>query len=187
MSIDYNNPNSNSINYSYEEGQSLDSNMSFETIRKVNMDNLEKEYNYILPRCIEIYKKLSLDKNNSSLKQNYEICQSKLTQLEDKIGEVNNETDTHLNDLKNKINETDSYIFTNQNKINSINSHLQEKTKRIDGDVTKFNDYVELNNSMQIKNIIKIIVFIIFLIILIILGYLYFTGNNSANNTDINE
>lgn len=184
MSIDYNNPNPVSINYSYEEGKSLDNNMSFETIRKINMDNLEKEYNYILPRCIEIYKKIPLDKRNI---QQYEICKSKLTQLEDKIADLNNQTDETLNNLKNKISETDIHIFNNQNKINSINSHLQTKSQRIDGDLTKFKDYVELNNSMKIKNIIKVIVFIVFLIILIILGILYFKENNSENNIDINE
>jgi hypothetical protein len=186
MMTDYNNPDPQSINYSYEEGEQVQNNMSFEMIRKINIDNLEKEYNYILPQCIEIYKKLSLDVDNVSLTQKYEICQNKLSVLEDKIADLNNKTDVSLTDLKNKINETDSYIFSNQDKMNSINSTLQEKHKRIDGDLIKFNDYVELNNSMKIKNIIKIIIFVIFLIILIILVFLYFIKNNKEIR-DINE
>lgn len=175
----YENPNPKSNNLTYKSGEELTSDMSFQKIRKINIDNLEKEYNYYYPRCLDSYKKwknsqLNNSPERSTLESEYELCNNKLNTLKLKLEEANEVTSEQMEILKEQTSLSDKNIFINQQKINNNTNILKEKQQRLITDDTKINDYNQLNNSISTKNVIWLILLIIFIVGAALLGYFYF-------------
>lgn len=185
----YEDPNLSSNGLTYESGEQLTSGQSFYDIRKYNIDNLEKEYNYYYPRCLDAYKKWkNAQVNNtgerSSLQSKYEVCNNKLQILKNKLEEANRVTEEQLEVINEKTNIQDRNIFINQKRINSSSNVLKEKQERLETDNIKINDYNQLNNSMATKNIIWLILLIIFLIGAVLISFLYFSSGEEGGSAE---
>ena len=180
MSIEYTDPDPASNELSYNEGRQIRDGESFAKIRKKNIDNLEKEYNYVYPRCLDLYKKwkyalLNLDTSAaSSFESQYNQCSFKLDQLKNKLDETNRVSSEEIEVIKNRTDLQDESIFRNQKVIDGSTNILKEKQSIINSDSNKVEDYNQLNNSMANSNIIFIILLIIFIIGSMALAYLYF-------------
>ena len=55
MSVNYDDPDSKSTNLTYKPGREINDGGSLSRIRETNIDNLEKQYMYIYPRCLDLY------------------------------------------------------------------------------------------------------------------------------------
>lgn len=177
----YEDPDSNSRRLTYEHGNQLTSGQSFYQIREFNIDNLEKEYNYYYPRCLDYYKKWKNSQLNDSpdkntLESEYQLCSNKLNSLKIKLEEANSVTSEQLEILKDQTNLEDKSIFANQQEINSSSNILKMKQNRLETDNIKINDYNQLNNSISTKNIIWLILLLIFIVGAVLLGYFYFSS-----------
>lgn len=182
-SIDYNDPDSASKHLSYRKGRRIRDGNSFSKIREKNIDNLEKEYNYVYPRCLDLFKRLKYallnkDSNASSLESQYNLCSFKLNELKNKLDDSNKITAEEIKVLKRKTNDEDKNIFINQKVIDNSINILKDKQRIVDSDTSKINDYNQLNNSMGISNVIWVILLIIFIVGAAVLGYFYFFSEN---------
>ena len=178
-STDYDNPDPDSTGYTYQDGNQITDGLSFDTIRERNIDNLEKEYNYVYPRCLDLYKKwkyalLSQNAQASNLETQYNLCSYKLDELKNKLDEANKVTSEEIGILRERTSEQDVNIFNNQKEIDSSSNILKEKQGLVNSNTTKIEDYNQLNNSMSTSNIIFVILLIIFIVGAMALGYLYF-------------
>ena len=181
MGFDYKNPDSNSAGATYEEGTMIVDGQGFHEIRLNNIDNLEKEINYIYPRCLDLYKKWKfslLEEGESSkslaFKSSYESCKLKLDTLKNKLDEVNTSTDVKLDEIRSRTDQIDKNIFINQKKMDNQTDILKQKQERVIRNNGKIHDYIQLNNSVSTKNIILLILLIIFIIGAGMLLYFYF-------------
>ena len=130
-SPNYDDPDLSSKHLTYKKGKPITDGLGFHQIRKYNIDNLEKEYNYLFPRCLDIYKRLKYSELNnnsdkSTLESEYMLCSNKLNTLKLKLEEANSVTAEQLAILKEKNNNEDQHIFINQQKINDSSNILNE-------------------------------------------------------------
>lgn len=181
----YENPNPNSNSLTYTDGKQLSSGQSFFHIRKKNIDNLEKEYNYYYPRCLDLYKKwkyaqLKNDPDKNTLNSQYQLCSNKLNTLKLKLEEANSVTSEQMEILKDQTNLEDKNIFINQQEINNSTNTLKEKQGRLETDDIKINDYNQLNNSISTQNIIWLILLLIFIVGALLLSYFYFSSGEGG-------
>lgn len=185
MTVNYDNPDSDSTGLTYKAGTQLTDGLGFHDIRKINIDNLEKEYNYLLPRCLDLYKKMKYSElNNSSdkstLENHYLLCSNKLDTLKSKLDEANTLTSGELEILRGKTTIEDRNIFENQQKIDNASNVLKQKQERLNIDITKVDDYKQLINSISTKNIIWFILLLIFIAGFSLLGYFYFSSGEGG-------
>ena len=178
-STDYSNPDDDSKRKTYQRGKPIKDGQSFDRIRERNIDNLEKEYNYVYPRCLDLYKKWKyalLNKNSeaSNLETQYNLCSYKLDELKNKLDEANKITSEEIEIIKSRTNKQDENIFRNQKEIDNSTNVLKEKQRIVNTDTNKVEDYNQLNNSMSNSNIIWIILLIIFIGGTVALAYFYF-------------
>lgn len=157
----------------------MNSNLSFLEIRKNNIDNLEREYNTLIPKCLDYYKKwkyLSVNKSTEAENANnlYIDCKTKLTNIQDQLNNLNSITSEEIIESSKEINKLDKTIFENQNKINNDSNILKEKHVTFETDNIKVIEYTQLNNSISIKNILLILLVLIITIILSFLIFSYF-------------
>lgn len=183
-STDYNNPDPDSTGYTYQDGMQITDGLSFDTIRERNIDNLEKEYNYVYPRCLDLYKKwkyalLSQNAQASNLETQYNLCSYKLDELKNKLDEANKVTSEEIDILREKTGKQDVNIFMNQKEIDNSSNILKEKQSLVNSNTSKIEDYNQLNNSMTTTNVIWVILLIIFIVGAMALGYLYFLSEEN--------
>ncbi len=182
---DYENPDTSSEGATYREGNQITEGQSINLIRKYNIDNLEKEYNYYYPRCLDLYKKwkyaeLNNNSQKTTLEGKYNQCAYKLENLKNKLDEANLVTSEEIEALKKKTLQEDKNIFINQKKIDDSSNILKEKKEIIDTSQIKIKDYNQLYNSITTKNIIWLVLLIIFIIGSLGLGYLYFFSKSEG-------
>tara|TARA_A100001015_G_C14770167_1_gene624908 strand:- start:25 stop:588 length:564 start_codon:yes stop_codon:yes gene_type:complete len=179
MTVNYDDPDSKSTNLTYKPGREINDGGSLSRIRETNIDNLEKQYMYIYPRCLDLYKRWKYAELNkyseaSSLEQQYNQCSSQLEILKNKLDEANLVTDEEIQSLKRKTINEDRKIFINQQKIDDSTSTLEKKQEMIQTSNDKVRDYTQLYNSINTQNIIWLILLIIFILGFLGLGYIYF-------------
>lgn len=156
-----------------------DNDLSFLEIRKENIDTLEKNYNELLPKCLDTYKRwkyASVNKTSDrlQLEMDYYSQKKKLLDIQGQLNDINSTTSQDIANQSVEVNDLDKHIFKNQIIIDKEGKKLEKKHVTFETDDIKVVEYTQLINSMSIKNVLLIILLLIVILILSYLIFLYF-------------